>query len=126
MQLEILKEKCQKNIMSDFNLEDCKITNVKINGNVKTIEVQLRVSFRDYVVDNNNTVVRGNKDCIYNMTYLLTFTKKLNDINNKCPKCETTIENILLNKCPYCRAIIKIDNNEFVMCKKTLLSQRNK
>lgn len=129
MQLEALKNKGQQNIMTDFENYDSSITNgitsIKINDDIETIDFQLKVSFKDYVVNSSKKVIRGNKHVTYGMVYILTFTRKLSNTIDKCPKCGAPIENTNFNKCPYCRATIKINGTNFVMSKKALLGQEN-
>ena len=122
MQLYTLKTKKQKNVMSDFKLLDCYIQKVSTQDNVQKLEVILEVSFKDYVINEKNTVVRGNKKTIYKMTYKLTFVRNIDGKVTKCPKCGSEI-NKNTNKCPYCRAVLNKISNEWVMSKKELLNQ---
>ena len=83
----------------------------------------LNVSFKDYVVDSNNNVVRGKSNKVYNMTYNLTYVKQLNT-DNKCPKCGAPLDNIDSNTCPYCKSIVTINKGSFVLSKKKLINQK--
>lgn len=74
-ELEELKEKCQKNIISNLQLIQAGITKIDIIYGVETITAFLAVSYNDYIVNEDNLLVRGSKDIVYDMQYILTFVK---------------------------------------------------
>ncbi len=78
-QLEELKSKNQKNIMDNIEFKSNKITDVIINDNI--IECEMNVTCIDYIIDNEDKLIKGKKDKICNYTYRLVFTKDLK--NNK-------------------------------------------
>lgn len=79
-QLEELKSKNQKNIMDNIEFKSNKITDVIINDNIE-IECEMNVNCIDYIIDNEDKLIKGKKDKICNYTYRLVFTKDLK--NNK-------------------------------------------
>lgn len=78
-QLEELKSKNQKNIMDNIEFKSNKITDVIINDNI--IECEMNITCIDYIIENDDKLIKGKKDKICNYTYRLVFTKDLK--NNK-------------------------------------------
>ena len=72
-----LKKDGQKNIMENIDFKSNKITGVKFDNNTEIIECSMTVTCNDYVVDNNDKVVKGKKDKKHEYTYKLVFTKEL-------------------------------------------------
>ena len=122
MQLDSLKVKNEKNVMVNFKLLKCYIKDIKMENGIETIDTILIVKFNDYIVNDNDEVIRGDKNTIYKMTYKLTFGRNVDGKVSKCPKCGAEI-NKNINKCPYCRAVLNKTSNEWVMSKKELLRQ---
>ena len=72
MQLETLKVKNQKNMMEDINLVDVYITNIYQKYNQDVIDVIMKVTCKDYLIDiNSNKVLRGEKNKVWNYEYKL-------------------------------------------------------
>ncbi len=128
MQLEALKLKKQKNIMDDFNLIDCRIISVnEING-LLNVNAFLRVEMHDYVVDEKEEVVRGNKNALIDIEYVITFVKSSSSDDKEvmCPNCGAKIDAVARGKCEYCGSTVVVNAKDFVMSKKTCVGQRNK
>jgi len=125
-ELNALKIKKQKNIMSDFNLESFNIIDMEKGNNNISIKVRMTVSCLDYVVNKNEEVIRGNKlrKVVYN--YEMTFTKGLEEKDNKCPNCNAPLDNVTTSICPYCNSTVISSNHEWVLSKKQMISQRMK
>ena len=121
-QLIALKAKKQKNIMNNFQLKKIDITNVKVDGNKIALTVSLVVKFRDYVVDKNNTVVRGTDKYqlqnSYDLTFISTINKKKKD--KVCPSCGAPLKNTSSNKCPYCGSNVIFDDYDWILSKKEI------
>jgi hypothetical protein len=81
VKLEELNKNNQKNIMSSIELKSNKITNIQICDNIETIECEMNVICYDYIVDNEDKVVKGKNDKKYNYLYRLTFERNIK--NNK-------------------------------------------
>jgi len=121
-QLNILKVKHGQNIMNDFNLEDIKIVGMNDNGNQITVNVYMRVSFYDYVINTQTgDVTRGRKDVKITNNYNMTFVKSKADSSKviKCPSCNADVHVNATGRCEYCGSVIVKDANEFVLSKKT-------
>ena len=124
MQLDALKLKNQKNIMSDFICIDCKITNVNDENGLINVAVYLRIQMFDYVVDKDNKVVRGTDKNKIDIQYIIKFVKVKDNKEIICPNCGAKINVVTGGQCEYCRTTVLIDPNEFVMSSKTNVGQR--
>ena len=80
-QLEELKSKNQKNIMDNIELKKNKITDISIENNIETIECEMNVTCIDYIIENEEKLIKGKKDKFCNYTYRLVYTKDIS--NNK-------------------------------------------
>ena len=123
MQLNTLSTKGQKNIMQDFVFNNFAINKIEVQNNIQSIEVLLSVSFKDYIVNNNGLIVRGNSDKVYNMVYSLTYVKTINTNINKCSNCGAELNQVASNICPYCKSTIVSNSYNYVLSKKTKLNQ---
>ena len=121
-QLKALSLQKQKNIMNSFDKLDIGITNFNYNDNKYTITVELIASFYDYVVNNENAVVRGNNNRKITNHYELTFISSISKKNksNKCPNCNAPLDNYSSNVCPYCKSTIVSEHYDWIMSKKQI------
>lgn len=125
-QLETLKLKKQKNMMTDITLEDAKIIDIKKENNVITLSVYLRVKCYDYVIkEATGETVRGKDEQKINIEYVLSFVKSATNINKeeKCPNCGAPVEINSSATCPYCNSTLVKESSTFVMSKKTCVGQ---
>ncbi|MBR5369702.1 MAG: TIM44-like domain-containing protein [Bacilli bacterium] len=76
-QLEELKSKNQKNIMDNIEFKKNKITDIDIDNNIETIECEMSVTCIDYIIENDDKLIKGKKDKFCNYTYKLVFNKDL-------------------------------------------------
>lgn len=123
-ELIALKAKKQKNIMENFSLLNFRVTDIEKGTDDVSIKVRMNVMCKDYVVDQNNTVMRGNKNRMVTYDYEMTFTKGLKTKDNKCPNCNAPLENVQTSTCPYCGSTVISDNHDWVLSKKQVKSQR--
>lgn len=123
-QLKVLKAKHQKNMIEDIKFIGAKIIDISTENNIEKIKVYLQVATKDYVVDVNNKVVRGNKNIRNKMEYIITLNKNIEKENiKKCPSCGAPIDIVSGGKCPYCDSVIHNYNDKFVMSKKECVGQ---
>lgn len=123
-QLDTLKIKNGKNVMSDFVQQEIKIIGIKKEGKMVTVSVYLRVSFYDYVInEKTNDVIRGNKSSKLTNSYELQFVRKLDNKKKEvvCPNCGAKYKTVVSVKCEYCGSTIVVDANEFVLSKKGIV-----
>lgn len=124
-ELTALNLKKQQNIMEDFELLDFSLFNIEKGTKDISIKVRMKISCKDYVVDSNKKVIRGNKNSVV-YDYEMTFTKGLSTKDNKCPNCNAPLENNVTSTCPYCDSVVISDNHDWVLSKKRVISQRRK
>ncbi len=118
MQLNALKVKKQKNVMSDFTRRQMAITEIEENEGLITLTVELLVAQKDYVVDESNHIVKGISSRKMLVHYELTFTMTKEKNKGKCPNCNAPLENQASSVCPYCGSTVVTKNHGLVMTKK--------
>lgn len=123
-QLATLIAKNQKNIMEDFEFIDACIIDVSNNKGKEQIKVKLHVTCRDYLVDSNDNVIRGDKHRINDYTYQLVFVRsQVSSDVKKCLSCGAPLDNSVSTKCEYCGSVIIRESDNFVMTDKKMLKQ---
>lgn len=120
MQLKTLQEKQEKNIMSDFVLKDCYVTDIRIENNMLTIKCEMDVEFYDYIVDESDTCIRGSKDKKLTNYYEMVFVKSLDNNVGKCPNCGAKLSN-KSRKCEHCGSVVTTVSDKWVLSKKEVL-----
>lgn len=123
-QLATLKTKGQKNIMNNFKYIDSKIFDIRQDNDIVTLKLFLHISMNDYIVDNSNNVVRGNKNIPIDISYEITFIKSLQKNIDACPNCGAKIIDENNPRCPYCNTVILSGSNDWIMSKKECISQK--
>ncbi len=121
-QLRVLNAKKQKNLMHNFFKYNIDITKIDKIDNKTTLTVELIVAFYDYVVDDKDNVVRGNRTRKLTNHYELTFicSKNKKNKSNKCPNCGAPISNKSSNVCPYCKSTIVSEHYDWILSKKEI------
>ena len=119
--LEELKNKGQKNIMSDFTFISSNIRNIEeIDGRV-VIDAYLAVSFKDYVIKTDTgKVIRGNSLQTVNVKYDLEFVMDLDNSKSSayCPNCGAKITSKV---CEFCHSTVNPKKEHFVLNKKSIM-----
>ncbi len=124
MQLKSLEVKKEKNIMSDFILEDFNIDYLDDKNGKLTISTKMKINFYDYIVDDNNNCIRGNNKKKVTQYYMMYFVKSIDKKVNKCPNCGAELDNAASQKCEHCGSVVSTLSNKWVLSKKQSLSQR--
>ena len=122
-ELEALSAKGQKNVMHDFELVANNIVGFEESESNYTIDTALKVKFYDYVVDQENKVLRGNDKRRVVMTYYLTFIKSKTNKENTCLNCGAPLENVNSSVCPHCNSTIIGPSYDFILSKKKATNQ---
>ena len=103
-QLKQLELKGEKNVMTDFAYLGAKIVrNVQENGE-RVLDLIMSVEFYDYIINQDQEVVRGRDNYKMTMTYELTYIAD-EEANNVCPNCAAKLSDSM-TKCPYCKSTI--------------------
>jgi hypothetical protein len=124
-QLKVLSAKKQKNIMENITFINGKIIDITIENGIEKVKMYLQITMKDYVVNSNNEVVRGNKNIINSVEYLITLNRYIEKENiKKCPSCGAPIDIETGGTCPYCESTIVNNNQKFVMSKKECVGQK--
>lgn len=127
-QMDTMKIKNEKNIISDVVLNEIKITDVNNNNGVISIQAYLDISMYDYLIDiETKKVKRGTQSQKVNINYLITFVKSSKTVKSKkikCPNCGAEIKMNASGKCEYCECNIVVNSNSYVMSKKQNISQK--
>ena len=126
-QLVTLTAKHERNVMEDIKLVGSTIKDVKVNNDSIEINSILKVTCRDYMInDNNNEVIRGNKNQVRMYTYSITLrADKLDEKIDKCPSCGSELDDKVSMICPYCHNLIVKKSSEFVMTSKNMITQED-
>ncbi|MCM1371278.1 MAG: TIM44-like domain-containing protein [Clostridium sp.] len=125
MQLDTLRVKNQKNIMQNIVLKEAYLIDLKIENNIETATVIMKVNCKDYLIDSNNNVVRGNKNITNEYIYRLEYTRLYSSKSvDKCPHCGAPITNTNSTVCEYCNSTIVTNTSNWVLSKKQMLNQR--
>lgn len=122
MQLDTLKLKNEKNVMSNFEYISANITNVFKEKDSLIVRIKMSVAFFDYITKDGN-VVRGSNSKKLHMTYELTYTKALQDNQSTCPSCGAPLKNNASVKCEYCKSIISQTSTKWSLKNKKIISQ---
>ena len=118
-QLEVLKLKKQKNIMSDFKTINIRIINVEESEKYINVQVFLKIAFFDFIIDEEGNVVQGTKAAKVINNYRLNFIKSKDQDIKECPRCGAPLKNIVDKRCSYCRSKIALTSGDFILSKKT-------
>lgn len=122
MQLDTLKIKNQKNVMSEFEYRDSKITQISNENNQIMIKVEMIVSFYDYIAQ-DKIIVRGNPNAKVIQHYEMTFVCSMTKLDT-CPNCGAKLEGNASNKCDYCGSVVSGLSDKWVMSKKESKRQK--
>ncbi len=123
-QLVALHMKKQKNIMRDFELTDFEIVGMEKRNDKIALKVRFLIECFDYIVDQNNKVVRGQEHQKLIYDYEITVIKGLSTKDNVCPNCNAPLENLQSTVCPYCNSLIVSDHHDWVLAKKQMIHQK--
>lgn len=116
--LEMLSLKKQKNIMSDYKLNDFKIIDFLETSDNYLITCAMNIELHDYMVDKDNKVIRGNEKNIIVHDYELTFARGKDHDETTCPNCHAKLDDKATKVCPYCNSVIVTSNHDWVLSNK--------
>ena len=115
--LDVLKMKNEQNIMNDFKLEACNIKGIREENGLVIIDLYLHLTFRDYVVNGEGKVIKGDYNKRVHNQYNLGYIISKNATNNVCPSCGAKLEPGV-DKCNYCNTLINKDYINIVLNRK--------
>ena len=117
MQLQTLKRKNEQNIMYDYARTYSKIIGLDQDEKKTTITIEMEINLKDYIVNKDKKVVRGDSSRTLHNDYIMSFTKNNHSIEN-CPNCNAPLNGN--HKCPNCNNIIPETEN-WVLSKKQII-----
>ena len=125
--LESLEKKNQKNVISDIKVYGCNFTNVTNDNGKYTIEVELDLAYRDYIVEKKNNdyeLVRGIVNR-FDVLCLVTLVSTKKKETTSCPVCGGPIsKNNQSDKCKFCGNTIVKESYNWVISKKEIVKQK--
>lgn len=117
--LEVLQKRKGKNIMSDFQIKNARITNITEKDGLISIRMFLLVSFIDYVINTEtNEVIKGNKNTFMHNNYNLEFIAKKSNNGLICASCGAKLE-AGEKECAYCHTPVNNNYGSIVLNKKS-------
>ena len=123
MQIDTLIEKKQVNVMKDIYFVSGHVASRRNYKGRETVTMIFRVMCRDYIVNENNKVIRGNKHAICDYTYELKLVRNSDPKKINCPSCGALINYKEGTKCSHCSSIVHIDTDHYRLANKTMLRQ---
>jgi len=124
-QISSMEIKGEQNIMSDFVLKDCAITNCKNENDDIEVTTKYIIEFYDYIIEKSSgKVLRGTKARKLRMYYDFTFIKSKSEAKiDTCPNCGAEVKVNSAGVCEYCGSKIVGENTTWVMSKKVCTNQ---
>lgn len=124
-QISSMEVKGEQNIMSDFVLKDCVITECKNENDDIEVTTKYIIEFYDYIIDKaSGKVLRGTKTRKLRMYYDFTFIKSKSESKiDTCPNCGAEVNVNSAGVCEYCGSKIVGENTTWVMSKKVCTNQ---
>ena len=91
------------------------IYNIEDKTNQVVVQVYMRVSFYDYVINTvSGEVTRGTKQRKLTNNYILTFVKSKDSVTNNCPNCGAPNKGNTSSTCEYCDSVMIGDSEETI------------
>lgn len=124
--LEALREKKQKNIMNHFRQITFRIIDVGEDNNEVFLKIRTIIWCCNYIIDEENHVVSGNKNKRGIYEYEMTFIRSIpENVFNECPNCGSSLEKKNPMVCSDCSFnIINSNQYKWLLSKKEIVSQR--
>lgn len=120
-QLKQLELKGEKNIMSNFLYNGGHVVRRYQENGIDYVEVELITDFYDYIVNQDNEIVRGSNANKVSMVYDLLFVMDKNAIDT-CPNCAAKLSDGM-TKCPYCKSTIQSTRSSLKLASKKVINQ---
>lgn len=126
MQLETLKVKGQKNVMTNFLYIDGMITNISKVNNQTAVTVEIITKFYDYIInEQSQAIIRGTDSKKICMHYRMVFIKDdKKTIPTHCPNCGAELKKTSTNVCEFCKTTITKESEEWLLSEKECLNQQ--
>ena len=125
LQLRTLSSKKQRNVMEDISFVRGSVKSYEITDTSLNIKVELVVTQNDYITDENDHIIKGDRVKDHN-TYELLITRAVSSKvrNNICPNCGAELTGDASQTCTHCGSPLITLSKDFVIAKKKILYQR--
>lgn len=120
--LDNAKNQDCRQMYDELNVKDSQIVNVEVKQDVYEIKVFLQSRYMDYIINlSNGSVISGDDTRRIKVDYNLTFTKKIDameqGITRKCPTCRAPLSVNTSGVCEYCGSIYNQEDYDWVLTK---------
>ena len=121
--LEVIKNKKTKKVLRDFKNNEIKISEIKEEDEIISVKVFLTVELYDYIINEQEIVIKGSDEEKITRNYELTFVtaKDKNQEITNCPNCGSKLTDKASQVCTYCGSTIVKNSVDFVLSRKKIL-----
>lgn len=98
-------------VTEDLIVEKCYFYDYGRSSNKEELKMLIYSTMKEYIIKKSDqTVVKGNKNVMYNKNIIMTFTKydsgTSENIIHNCPNCGSKISQTKFGKCMYCDTLL--------------------
>lgn len=131
-QLQELIDSRTTNVVDDIGILRTQISDYHDNGATESLDVYMRVRYKDYIIDDNTgKVVEGDPNREYFMEYELVMSRKKgvatrlaqNTVVSTCPNCGANVSINASGECEYCNSVVSNGDFDWVLTRMEVLSQ---
>lgn len=131
-QLQELIDSQTTNVVDDIGILRTEISDYHDNGATESLDVYMRVRYKDYIIDDNSgKVVEGDPNREYFMEYELVMSRKKgvttrlaqNTVVSTCPNCGANVSINASGECEYCNSVVSNGDFDWVLTRMDVLSQ---
>ncbi len=131
-QLQELIDSHTTNVVDDIGILRTMITDYHDNGATESLDVYMRVRYKDYIVDDNTgKVLEGDPNLEIFMEYELVMSRKKgiltrlaqNTVVSTCPNCGANVSINASGECEYCGSVVSNGDFDWVLTRMDVLSQ---
>lgn len=107
--------------IDDVDFYEVNLVSCKKHKNEIFVELMIKYSCIEFVIDQDKNIVRGSLDEYKDYTKKLSFSKKISDsVVMKCPNCGASVANDS-EACDYCKTELNFKIGDWVLNKETLV-----
>ncbi len=131
-QLQELIDSHTTNVVDEIAILKTLITDYHYNGTTESLDVYMRVRYKDYIMDDNTgKVVEGDPNREITMEYELVMSRKKgvitrlaqNTVVSTCPNCGANVSINASGECEYCGSVVSNGDFDWVLTRLDVLSQ---
>ncbi len=120
------------NVVDDIAILRTEISDYHDNGATESMDIYMRVRYKDYIVDDNSgKVIEGDPNLEIFMEYELVMSRKKgvltklaqNTVVSTCPNCGANVSINASGECEYCGSVVSNGDFDWVLTRMDVLSQ---